>query len=261
MLLGMSHTKANEAALKQLSSCMIRIIRNGTLIERGELPGCELAGKMWKYVFPGSCAVIFFGEFCPCPQPGGFKADLWGQGVQLPSCQDCCCSAGWQFCGNHTADQHVLPGGIFGSWEGGGELRSKVPVLGPRALQGLPSLNCQSWSAASRGTSGKSSHPPSWAPSEPMQNLGKANISYPFAASLDCGKALQLPCQLQGSNQGRPPVADLCPSTCRGTGRAPAVPGPGGRSWLAWVPGEWFTGWTLSYLVWLSVEIFRDWVN
>lgn len=63
---------------------MIRIIKNDTSDERGDLPGCELAGKMWKYGFPESRAVVFLEKFCPSPQPEGSKAGLWGQGVQLP---------------------------------------------------------------------------------------------------------------------------------------------------------------------------------
>lgn len=44
--------------------------------------------------------------------------------------------------GNRSASQHILTEGVFGSWEGGGELRSKVTVLGPGSPQGLTSLSC-----------------------------------------------------------------------------------------------------------------------
>lgn len=136
-----SHTKTNAAALKQLSSCMIRIIRNDTGDEREELPGCELAGKMWKCGFPGSRAVVFLEKFCPSPQPEGSEAGLWGQGVQLPSCQDCCCSAGcqfrvsvlWELLSRQTHPNSrvcLAPGKEVG------ELRSEVSALGPGCPQG-----------------------------------------------------------------------------------------------------------------------------
>lgn len=70
-------------------------MRNDTVDEREELPGCVQAGKVWKCVFPRSCAVCF-EKICPSLQPG-CKAGLWGEGIQLPSSQDCCCSAGCQW--------------------------------------------------------------------------------------------------------------------------------------------------------------------
>lgn len=65
MLLCMSRTKANTAALKQLSSCVFRIIRNEAGNEKEELTGYELAGAlglteekpMWKNYFLRSHAV------------------------------------------------------------------------------------------------------------------------------------------------------------------------------------------------------------
>lgn len=199
-------------------------MRNDTVDEREELPGCVQAGKVWKCVFPRSCAVCF-EKICPSLQPG-CKAGLWGEGIQLPSSQDCCCSAGcqWESLSKPTHPNwgHVW---LLGRrWRAQEQSDSARPWVTPRAhfSELLILMYCFTrhfWKQQAA----------SWAPPEPMQNSGKASISYTFAASLDCGKALGLPCEQQGRNrwEGRPPAADLCPSNCRGMGRAPAVPLPG----------------------------------
>lgn len=133
-----SHTKTNAAALKQLSSCMIRIIRNDTGDEREELPGCELAGKMWKCGFPGSRAVVFLEKFRPSPQPEGSEAGLWVREFSSPAARTAAAqqgvSSGCQFSGNCSAGKHILIRGHV--WLLGRRWESKVSALGPGCPQG-----------------------------------------------------------------------------------------------------------------------------
>lgn len=131
-----SHTKTNAAALKQLSSCMIRIIRNDTGDERGELPGCELAGKMWKCGFPGSRAVVFLEKFCPSPQPEGSEAGLWVREFSSPAASTAVLSRVsvlWELLSRWT---HPNSRACLAPGKEVGELRSKVSALGPGCPQG-----------------------------------------------------------------------------------------------------------------------------
>lgn len=148
--------------------------------------------------------------------------------------------------------------------------------------------------AASHGAAGKNEQPSGLClcPCK-VCHLRKENISCPFAESLDCwkvpgltflvcpspcpsGTAAALPVAAARCEfEGRPLLADLCPSTCRVTAHPEQTTGSsspcrrestllrqclGTSSRLySWVPGEWVmgSGWTLAVpglMVWRNIQ-------